>query len=755
MFRLLLFLFLVSFVNADKLANEAKVEVYATSMSTKNNVVTAENDVVVVYQDYHLSAKKAVYNRNTGLLELFENVRATKGDNIQLLGEYAKLNIAQKERSFKPFYMLEKKSNVWMSGCESYAKDMEVNIKSGVMSGCDQNDPFWTMEFTSADYNTDTMWLNLYNARIYIYDIPVFYTPYFGYSLDTTRRTGLLPPKVGWSNDEGALYKQSLYIAESNWWDLEITPQARTSRGSGVYSTFRWVDSKYSKGSISAGYFKEKDKYFYKLDSDGERENDLKNQKHYGYNFNYDHKDVINQWFGTKLKGQSGLYIDFKNMNDVDYINLSTTNSIETNTATQVISRANMFYNTDDNYVGMYLKYYKDLEKDSNSETLQNLPAIQYHSYLDTLFDDHFLYNLDIKANNFHRDEGQGAIQTDLNIPLQLQTSLFDEYINLSYTSYIYGQNTSFNGEDKQHPPTEIENGTFIRNYHVFNESSQLTRAYSDFTHVLDFGSQYIFAGEESRDGFYDEEFQISGVNKDIQEYCTDKTNRGGTSIEQARYDSRCEFYNIADIEENLQLYFSQYLYDSAGKEIIYHRIAQSFVYDTPQKEVGEIENELEYQINDYITYYNNMFYNHYKAAFSKNFNKISYHDDIINLGLSYMYQENFALEPNDVGKYTRYITSSLSYKYNNHWSYNFRTDYDMEIRKKKTTSIGFLYQKRCWDFGLSYIENNRPTLDSNGKASSQYERFIYFTVALKPVMQSGSDAGQFIYKLPERDRDR
>ena len=55
----------------------------------------------------------------------------------------------------------------------------------------------------------------------------------------------------------------------------------------------------------------------------------------------------------------------------------------------------------------------------------------------------------------------------------------------------------------------------------------------------------------------------------------------------------------------------------------------------------------------------------------------------------------------------------------------------------------------------MSYIENNRPTLDSNGDASSQYERFIYFTVALKPVMQSGRDAGQFIYKLPERDRDR
>ena len=52
------------------------------------------------------------------------------------------------------------------------------------------------------------MWFNMYNARLYIYDIPVFYTPYFGYSLDTTRQTGLLMPSVGISSDEGFYYEQ-------------------------------------------------------------------------------------------------------------------------------------------------------------------------------------------------------------------------------------------------------------------------------------------------------------------------------------------------------------------------------------------------------------------------------------------------------------------------------------------------------------------------------------------------------------------
>jgi LPS-assembly protein len=735
MFRLLfIFLLLVSYINAKDIDSGGKVEVYATSMDTKDNIVKAYGDVVVIYKDYHLSAKKAIYDRNTGLLELMDNVRASKGDNIQLLGDYAKLNIADKERSFKPFYMLEKTSNVWMSGCESYAKDIEIQIKSGVMSGCDPLDPLWTMEFSSADYNTQSMWLDLYNARVYIYDIPVFYTPYFGYSLDRTRRTGLLPPMVGFSNDEGAFYQQSLYIAESNWWDLELTPQIRSTRGSGIYSTFRFVDSKYSRGEFTYGYFKENDKYFNAEDSSGNRENDLANQIHRGFNFHYENTDFINQWFGTKLKGQSGMYVDIMDMNDVDYINLSTTNTIETVTATQLISRANFFYNTENNYVGMYMKYYKDLEKDSNAETVQNLPSIQYHNYLTTLLDNHLLYSFDIQANNFHREEGQGATQTDLNLPISLQTSLFDEYMNISYTAYLYAQHTSFNGTDTQTPPTEVDDGYFARNYHVISASSQLTRAYDNITHVVDFGSQYIVGGDEVRDGFYDNE----------KDYCLDKSNSSNPD-----YASRCEFYNISDIEENMQLYFSQYLYDDLGKQIIYHRVAQSFSYGNVNAGAGEIENELDYTITDNINFYNNMFYNHDEGAFSKNFNKISYNNDVINVGLSHMYQEDFTPAVNRT-EYTRYMTSSVAYKYNSHYSYNLRFDYDIEQRMKKSTQVGFLYKKRCWDFGLSYIENNRPTLDSTGNASSRYERFIYFTIALKPVMQSGDKSSGFIYKLPE-----
>ncbi|WP_324172271.1 LPS-assembly protein LptD [Sulfurimonas sp.] len=699
---------------------DSKVEIYATTMESSKNVVNASGGVTVVYKDYFLSADRAIYNRNTGELELFENVRANQGKDYQLLGKYAKLNIAKKERLFKPFFMLDKSSQVWMSADEGCAVDKDFSIKSGVMSGCNPNDPLWKMHFSSTSYNSDTKWLHIFNARIFIYDIPVFYTPYFGYSLDTKRRTGLLSPAMGISDTEGFYYEQPIYIAEQSWWDFELKPQVRTNRGVGGYSTFRFIDSKVSEGEFKTGYFSEKDDYF--------KKQNLAHDSHYGYNFLYNNTDVINQWLGTSFKGQSALYMDVNGMNDVDYINLSTNDTTENVTSSQVLSRINLFYNTQDNYFATYFKYYQDLTKVSNEDTLQKIPTFHYHHYLETFFDDHVLYNLDMQTNNIYREVGKHVTQTDLTIPLTVQGSLFDEYLNVSYKAYFYAQHSKFSGTEEV-PSGIYENGYFARNYHILSASTQVSRAFDSFTHVVGFGSRYTTGGSESKDGFY----------KDYQEFCSKPINKDS---------KQCEFYNISDIEEQLQLDFTQYIYDESGSQIVYHRIAQSISYDKAQSSVGELENEFDYQITKGIKFYNNFFYNYDENSFSKMYNQISYNGSGFNIVLSHLYKDTFLAPTSTTTPYTSYITSSATYEYDKHYSYNIRYNYDYESGLKKSAEVGFLYKKRCWDFGLRYIENNRPILNDNG-SSSIYDRYIYFTVNLKPMMASGG-APLFDYKLPQ-----
>lgn len=712
----LLLLFTLSLFAADK------IEIYSSNMTSKGNIVQARDGVTVVYKEYFLTAKKATYNRNTGDLELFENIILNKDKKMKVLGSYAKLNIKKKEKLFQPFYMLETKSKVWMSASKGVGKNKDINITSGTTSGCDPINPLWTMDFSSSDYNNESMWLNLYNARIYIYDIPIFYTPWFGYSLDTTRRTGLLKPSFGISSTEGFFYQQPIYIAQQSWWDLELDPQIRTSRGSGLYTKFRFLDSKVSYGELKMGYFKEKEAYY--------KENNLLNDSHFGFNFKYDNTDVINQWFGTNLKGQSGLYVDLNHMNDVDYINLASNQSINQSTATQVLSRINMFYNTNNHYFGAYFKYYQYLKLPNNKGIAQKLPTFQYHNYLDTFFKDHLLYSLDVQSNNIQREKGKKVLQTSVNLPITLQTNMFDEFLNLSYTANVSGQLSQFTGREADPTRnTRFDNGYTIKNYHTLSASTQLTKAYKDFTHVISFGLTYTKNGFESKNGFY----------LDYKNFCSDPANSSAPA---------CEFYNITDVKNTTQIDFIQYLYDSSAKQILFHRLSQNIINKNIDSKYGDLENELDYKITDAFSYYNDLFYNYDNAIFTKAINRISYNDYGVNLALSHLYKDRY-IKTTDTHTYTSYLTSSVKYTYNKHYSYNFSYNYDLELREKKNLEIGFLYKKRCWEFGIRYAEDNRPILDASGNAASVYNKYIYFTITLKPFMQPSSNSSAFVYKLP------
>ena len=403
-------------------------------------------------------------------------------------------------------------------------------------------------------------------------------------------------------------------------------------------------------------------------------------------------------------------------MNDIDYINLSNSDITNTTTATQLLSQLNLFYNTDDDYVGTYFKYYKDLTIDTNEDTLQILPTLHYHHYIESFLKNHLLYDIDLQANNIVRDININAIQTNLNIPLTLQTELFDEYLNLSYTSHIYGQYSSFSGSEDT-TSGEYNNGLFARQYNTVELSSQVTRAYKDFSHAMSFSTQYTLAGLESTSGYYEYN----------QKFCSDLENKN---------NPRCDFYNITDVDESLQADFTQYFFDTKGKQILYHRLAQ--VLADKDSNLGELENEIDYQVTKNINIYNNMFYNYDEDKFSKLLNKISYKDKSFDLALSHLFKDTFLEETTTDSSSSSYITSSARYTYDTHYSYKVKLDYDLETSLKKSEEIGFLYQKRCWDFGLKYVENNRPILTKDNRSSSVYDRYIYFTIVFKPFMRGG-----------------
>ncbi|MCJ7766534.1 MAG: LPS assembly protein LptD, partial [Thiovulaceae bacterium] len=491
---------LLSFLLLSTLFAADHIEFYAKHLETQGNKVQAEGDVLIIYQDSYISADRATYDSNSTELELFGNIVTLKGNEYQFVGEHVKLDMTKKEREISPFYMLEKKSKVWLSSEKSTSCETTINIEKGVLSGCEPSNPLWEIYFTSSDYNSESKWINIYNARFHFGGIPLLYLPYFGYSLDLSRRTGLLIPSFGVSSSEGFYYQQPLYITLGKSADAELNPQIRTLRGQGLYGTLRFADSKDSEGSLTLGYFSEKESYFL--------ENNLQNKQHYGFDFKYQNTRVFDHWFGLDLDGQSGLYSDIHWMNDVDYINLSSNDTINTVTSNQVYSRVNLFYNEEDDYYGAYLKYYLDLspeDPEKRNATIQKLPTLQYHHYLDAYLEQHLYYTLNANANNYVRQDGKEGNEVKVDIPIAWQSSFFNDYLNVAYKAQLYGSLIDFRNDAAANTTEGIyEQGYYGRLTHIVDVNSYLTKGYADHSHTMGFSATYTKFGSDKKSGYYD-----------------------------------------------------------------------------------------------------------------------------------------------------------------------------------------------------------------------------------------------------------
>ncbi len=710
MFRIFLLLFLaVILAHAEK-----KVEVFATSMDTNGSYVKANNDVVVLYDGMYISAESASFDRSAGVIELYGNVTALKGAEYYTMGDYLMLNTQDEIKQFRPFLFQESSDELWISARSAKAQQKEYELHTGVLSSCNPQDPDWTLRFSSGYYDDEDQWIQLYNARLYAGEVPVFYFPYVAYPTDTTRRTGLLRPTFGLSSDEGFLYQQPLYIAESPQWDIEFLPQIRTKRGKGLYSELRFVDSPRSVGSLTLGGFNEKLDYQEKFN--------LKNDQHYGVEFDYEHRDFLRTWFDSKTEGSSGIYSDITYLNDVEYLNLKENDSLNYATTSQVTSKVNAYLNQSENYYGMYAKYFIDLQKDSNSDTLQNLPILQYHRSLNTFLDDHFLYSFDLRSTNNYRETRKNAVQNELSAPLSLQFPLLDEYLTLTMSENLYASHISFYGSDNPDDPNSAKTqdaihgytpGLYGRDIQQIELNSNLVKSFDDFTHSIGMTVSYQHPGEEKRSGFYADYEQI------FKDECI------GSSI------GPCEYNTIEQNIEQASVEFSQYIFTDEEGEKLYHRVRQPLIYESGYDKYGDLENELRYYFTRSLNYYNNTFYNYDRNVIAKTQNSIGYNNSTFIFNVAHLYEDKLV---KDIRTHTRYVTSNARYNHSSRWQYYAGYAYDIEASKTKNRHLGCVYAKRCWSVELKYVENIRPILDASGVASGIQDKIIYLTLNLRPL---------------------
>ncbi len=670
MFRILLFF--IIFVIYLFGNNDAKI--LAKNIKGNGDIVTAEGDVVIYSDRYVITSDKAIYNKKTKIVKLYGDINVIRDSKLFVRSKYATINLDDDTSLFDPLFLADASSGVWIRCDKANVEGDVYYTKKAIVSSCNVYDPDWKITYTSGDYSKNTKYVTLYNALFFIKNIPVLYTPYFRFSTDKTRKSGLLRPSFGYSSSDGIYYRQPIYFAPFKSWDFEIDPQIRTKRGIGAYATLRFADSAYSTGKITFGEFKEKSDYVKKYQ--------LKNSKHYGYEIGYDRSKLFSGYFGGNV--QDGLWIDYKYLNDVDYLNLQKEKSYISSSL--ITSKINYFLQRDRDYVGLYFKYFKDTSKISNDDTLQTLPKLQYHRFMEPIFFNNLLYSIDYKFDNYYRKVGINAKQNEILFPVVFTFPLLDDYLSFSVSENVYMTHISYDNDIVQR-----QSGQYISNYHKFSLSSDLTKKYEDFIHTIGLSIDYIVPSYNDKKGYFADFITLNKEKKSI----------------------------------NFQL--EEFFYKSDGELFLTHRLTQSYFFDEYDYKYGDLLNELIYKFSDKLSFTNDLTYSHKNKEVSQLQTGMKYKDNLYNLSILHTYKHG-----KEVGD-SSLISAKVSTTYFSRYNYFANIDYDIKNGYTQNWEFGIIMKKKCWDYKISYKEHITPILTSSG--SNSYRRSgIYLTINFTPI---------------------
>jgi len=689
LFKYMLMLILGIVLNIEMLsASSDKIELKAEHIESVKGIITAKDNVVVHYDNMIIKASSAKYYKETKMLILDGNIETIGYKGTKEHSTHMEIDTSTKEVDFEELFLVSE-NDVWIMSNDVNKKENNYKLGTSILSSCDISDPLWTMRFSDSTYNVNENYIQVYNAKVYMWDIPVFYTPYMAFTTNKQRSSGLLFPLFGYNAVEGFIYEQPIFWAISPSVDIEINPQIRTSRSMGAYSTLRFVDSNHSEGALRVGYFKDFESFT--------EEYTLPNSSHYGIEFNYQSTEVFKKYLPEGFK--DGLYVNTTYLNDVDYLTLQKNNLSHFGLSPIQESRVNYFLQDNAYYFGLNAKYFIDTRENVDDDrTLQILPSIQLHKYLDHFISENFTYSADFKVSNFDRKKGTTMQQAELRIPLEFTTSFFDDFVNVSLGEEFYYSKSFFGNGDFVYDDFQ-----YYSNMHKAKLFTDLTKKYNGFIHVFQPSLSYLKPGSE---------------------------NQSPTKFSQLNPEQK-ELFRVGLAEEQYNLALSQYFYDNKMKLKFYQRLTQRYYVDREYK-FADINNEMEYNWK-HISLYSNLTYSYEFKDIREAATYFFLKESDYQFGIGHSFKKSLTEDQSSI--LVNDININFGYTYNEQIKFDGGVTYNIDDSTSKQWKIGGSYYRDCWSVAASIRQDIRPT-----SAGAVSENTFYLQLNFTPFGSIGTD---------------
>jgi LPS-assembly protein len=274
-----------------------------------------------------------------------------------------------------------------------YASDIEVRpgglvslLKTGYTT-CPPGKQDWLIRADSIDLDTARQSGVAHNMKFDFEGVPVLYLPYFSFPLGDERKSGFLFPSVNHSGSDGLELPVPYYFNLAPNYDLTLTPEELTTRGTELSADFRY---------LTAG-------------SHGEIEG----------TFLPDDRQTGNERSYLRIRDISDLSrhlradVDIQSVSDSNYFQDFAIGSTQTS-VTYLERRADLLYQDDAWKVRAQLQNFQtiDISVDAAERPYSRVPRVDAEGLWP--LGNGFEFALNGEAVNFLRDVGPSGIRLDL-----------------------------------------------------------------------------------------------------------------------------------------------------------------------------------------------------------------------------------------------------------------------------------------------------------------------------------------------------
>lgn len=195
-----------------------------------------------------ISADLLRYNKPEDEVFAQGNVRIEqKGDITE--GPELKLKLTSKEGYLKqPAFQLTEQKPAGRGNASMllFEGENQYRMEDARYTTCQAGSDDWYLHASDLEINRTTQVGTASHAYIDFMSVPILYTPWMNFSLNSERKSGLLSPSYGSTVNSGAEFSLPYYWNIAPNRDATITPRFMTKRGMQLKSEMRYLDPKYA-----------------------------------------------------------------------------------------------------------------------------------------------------------------------------------------------------------------------------------------------------------------------------------------------------------------------------------------------------------------------------------------------------------------------------------------------------------------------------------------------------------------------------